>query len=59
MNIGSAVRSHEFDACQIEVASAMPGRRRELVSTIATRPMAASASAIQTPEREDREQQER
>ena len=49
MNIGSAVRSHEFDAAHIEVASTWPAGVATLVST-AAKPQTASATAIQTPE---------
>ena len=35
MNIGSAVRSHEFDAVHIEVASTWPAGVATLVSTAA------------------------
>ena len=49
MNIGSAVRSHEFDAVHIDVASTCPAGVATLVST-AAKPHTASAIAIQTPE---------
>ena len=49
MNIGSAVRSQEFDADHIEVASTWPGGV-DAVVRMATKPQMPSASAIQTPE---------
>ena len=49
MNIGSAVKSHEFDAAHIEVASTCPAGVAALVMT-AAKPHTASARAIHTPE---------
>ena len=49
MNIGSAVRSQEFDAAHIEVAITWPAGVATVVIT-AAKPQTASASAIQTPE---------
>ena len=49
MNIGNAVRSHEFDAVHIDVASTWPAGVATFVST-AAKPQTASAIAIQTPE---------
>src|SRR5665647_3306352 len=49
MNIGNAVRSQEFDAVHIEVASTWPAGVDTLVST-AAKPHTASASPIHTPE---------
>src|ERR1051325_6646227 len=49
MNIGNAVRSQEFDAAHIDVASTWPAGVAALVST-AAKPQTASAIVIQTPE---------
>src|SRR5581483_4795431 len=49
MNMGSAVRSHEFDAVHMEVASTWPAGVATFVST-AAKPHTASAIAIHTPE---------
>ena len=49
MNIGSAVRSQEFDAVHIDVASTWPAGVATFVRT-AAKPHTANASAIQTPE---------
>ena len=57
MNIGSAVRSQEFDAAHIEVASTWPAGVATLVIT-AAKPHTASASAIHTPEPRIGEQQQ-
>src|SRR5262245_29787845 len=49
MNIGSAVRSQEFDAVHIDVANTCPAGVAAYVST-AAKPHTANASAIQTPD---------
>src|SRR5664279_3776851 len=49
MNIGSALRSHEFDAVHIDVASTCPAGVASFVMT-AAKPQTASAMAIHTPE---------
>ncbi len=48
MNIGSAVRSQEFEAAHTDVANTCPAGTEALVNT-AAKPQTASAMPIQTP----------